>query len=247
MEEPNCSGLRHIDGDDGRRAQKHKNGEAHEETRQVQQRVSSFDASTSSSLNDMGGIGKAIQHNDALNQHQPSRLDHDVVVASSLDIGLDLSASGTLDLGRFDVFLNHRGPDVKKTFVAHLNAALCRAGRIPFLDAEALEVGHHAFNSIEKALIGVEVHVAVFSRGYVESKYCLNELCDILASKKPIIPVFYKVKPQDLRWPENEEGPFAKAIRHHLKSGRDEDVMKWKGALKEAANITGIEFGDNDK
>jgi hypothetical protein len=213
----------------------------------VQERFSLIHASTPSTINGMGGIGVTIRFNDPANEQQSSQLDLNVRKASSLDAKMGSSASETLDLGQYDVFLNHRGPDVKKTFVAHLNAALCRVGYIPFLDAEALEVGHHAFTSIEKALTGVVVHVAIFSPRYVESKYCLNELCDMLASKKPVIPVFYKVKPQDLRWLENKEGPFAEALSHHLDRGRDQDVMKWKGALKEAADITGIEFGDDDK
>jgi hypothetical protein len=61
-------------------------------------------------------------------------------------------------LAHFDVFLNHRGPEVKKTFVSHLDAALRRVGRDPFLDAESLVQGHHAFDSINHALGGVQVH-----------------------------------------------------------------------------------------
>ena len=92
------------------------------------------------------------------------------------------------NLSTFDIFLNHRGPDVKKTFVLHLDVALRRVGQKPFLDAKSLVKGHHAFSSINEAFSGVYCHVATFSPGYVESKYCLNELCDMLASKKPINP-----------------------------------------------------------
>jgi hypothetical protein len=69
----------------------------------------------------------------------------------------------------------------------------------------------------------------------------------MLASKKPLIPVFYKVEPENLRWPENEKGPFAKAFVHHMERGRKQDVEKWKGALKEVANITGFRLVDSDK
>jgi hypothetical protein len=34
----------------------------------------------------------------------------------------------------FDVFLNHRGPDVKGDFASHLHQALQEAGCRPFLD-----------------------------------------------------------------------------------------------------------------
>lgn len=70
----------------------------------------------------------------------------------------------------YDVFLNHRGPDVRITFVAHLYEALCKAGFHPFLDVKSLVKGQHAFKSIDEALNSVHVHVAVFSKGYAESK-----------------------------------------------------------------------------
>ena len=160
------------------------------------------------------------------------------------------SSSASLDtskLAQFDVFLNHRGSELKKTFVSHLDAALHQVGCDPFLDAKSLVKGYRALSSINDALIGVRVHVAIFSPKYAESKYCLNELCDMLASKKPLIPIFYNVEPENLRWPENKDGPFAKAFSHHMKKGRYQDVVKWKGALKKAADIVGFRFCNNDK
>lgn len=148
-------------------------------------------------------------------------------------------------LTKYDVFLNHRGPDLKKTFVSHLNKALKVANCEPFLDAKALVKGKHAFKSINEALRGVRVHVAIFSPRYAESKYCLDELCDIVASQKPIIPVFYDVEPENLRW--TEVGPFAEAFKKHLEKGRDHDVMKWRAALSHVAAITGFKLVDCDK
>jgi hypothetical protein len=95
-------------------------------------------------------------------------------------------------LGRYDVFLNHRGPDVKRSFVSHLYNVLCEHGCNPFLDAKSLIKGNHALNSINEALHGVRMHLAVFSKGYAKSKYCLNELCDMMKSPEKVIPVFFK-------------------------------------------------------
>ena len=142
------------------------------------------------------------------------------------------------DLTRHDVFLNHRGPDVKKTFVSHLDDALRRVGQDPFLDAKSLVKGQHALHSIDEALSGVLVHVAVFSPRYAESKYCLNELCDMF-------PVFYNVEPENLRW--TDQGPFAKAFQRHMIKGRNQDVERWKAALVEVAAITGFRRIDHDK
>ncbi|KAG0586578.1 hypothetical protein KC19_2G101200 [Ceratodon purpureus] len=143
---------------------------------------------------------------------------------------------------QYNVFINHRGPDVKKTFVAHLNAALRRDGFRPFLDAKDIGQGRHVFKSIDKALKGACVHVAIFSKRYAESKYCLNELSDMLRSGQVILPVFYGVNPDDLRWTENE--PFKKGFEKHLKRGRTEEIRKWKDALREVSDYRGFRLDE---
>ena len=143
---------------------------------------------------------------------------------------------------QYDVFINHRGPDVKRTFVAHLDAALRRNGFRPFLDAKEIEKGRHVFNSIDKALKDACVHVAIFSKGYAESKYCLNELCDMLKSGKDILPIFYHVKPEDLRWIEN--GPFKEGFEKHIKRGRVEEVEKWQKALLQIVDYRGFRLDE---
>ncbi|KAH9533928.1 hypothetical protein CY35_18G078800 [Sphagnum magellanicum] len=145
-------------------------------------------------------------------------------------------------LGKYDVFLNHRGPDVKDTFVADLNDALCAAGFHPFLDAKSLIKGKHAYNSINEALSGVGVHVAIFSKGYAESKYCLEELHDMLESGKLILPVFYGVEVEHLCRPY--DGPFAAGLRKHKKRGRHQDVERWETALAKVADLQGFRLAE---
>ncbi|KAG0610829.1 hypothetical protein M758_7G095000 [Ceratodon purpureus] len=140
----------------------------------------------------------------------------------------------------YDVFLNHRGPDVKTRFVAHLDEALRAAGLNSFLDKESLRKGDSALASIDAALKVAKVHVAVVSKGYAESKYCLSELVDILRSGKPVIPVYYEVEPQELRWVEN--GPFAVAFEKHKCKRPPEQVQEWTLALRRLADITGFCF-----
>jgi hypothetical protein len=112
----------------------------------------------------------------------------------------------------FDVFLNHRGPDVKPNFVAHLQQALQEAGCRPFVDNKSLETGQHGQNKIFEALGCASVHVAIFSEHYADSDYCLDELCAMLKSKKLIIPVFYGVSPSVLRC-EDPDGPYICLIK----------------------------------
>ena len=134
----------------------------------------------------------------------------------------------------YDVFINHRGPDVKKTFVAHLYAALSSCGIRPFLDAEDIRYALPVFEEIDKALKGACVHVAIFSKRYAESKYCLEELCAMLESERRIIPVFYHVEAGHLRRPE--DGPFNNAFKKHRKRGRTEKISRWKEALHKVAD-----------
>ncbi|KAG0582756.1 hypothetical protein KC19_3G083300 [Ceratodon purpureus] len=144
----------------------------------------------------------------------------------------------------FDVFLNHRGPDVKATFVAHLEEALRCAGFRPFLDAWSLMKGNPALQSIDQALDMANVHVAVVSKRYAESKYCLTELVAVMRSGKPVIPVFYDVEPVDLRWVEN--GPFAEAFEKHKSRGRTDStkLQEWRDALQALSEITGFRSAD---
>jgi hypothetical protein len=131
---------------------------------------------------------------------------------------------------------------VKKTFVPHLYVALCTAGFHPFLDAKSLNNAQHVFNSINEALNGVSVHIVVFSKGYAKSKYCLNELCDMLKSGKDILPIFYDVELEHLKRPNH--GPFVAAFRKHLKRGRKDDIKRWEEALLKVANITGFRLNE---
>jgi hypothetical protein len=144
--------------------------------------------------------------------------------------------------GMFDVFLNHRGPDVKGGFASHLYQALEEAGCRPFLDKPSLEKGQPGQKKIYEALGCASVHVAIFSEHYADSDYCLDELCAMLESKKPIIPVFYNVSPSVLRC-EADDGPYTKALKIHGRASASE-VKKWKDALHTAADWNGFKLDD---
>lgn len=150
----------------------------------------------------------------------------------------DVTRVGSAKLRKYDVFINHRGPDVKVTFAAHLDEALCNAGFYPFLDAKSVGQGRHVFKSIDEALSDACVHVAILSKRYAESKYCLQELWDMLQTKKVILPVFYDVQPKDLK--DIDHGPYAEAFRKHLRSGKVEETKKWRQALREIADRRGF-------
>jgi hypothetical protein len=143
---------------------------------------------------------------------------------------------------RYDVFLNHRGPDVKHTFVAHLYDALCAAGFHPFLDKESLIMGEPSGKSMKEAISGAGVHVAIFSKRYAESEHCLDELHDMLESGKLILPVFFSVEVAHVRHPYG--GPFAAGLRRHKKRGRHQDVERWETALAKVADFQGFRLAE---
>jgi len=155
--------------------------------------------------------------------------------------------------GMFDVFLNHRGPDVKGSFAAHLHQALQEAGCRPFLDKPDLEKGQPGQEKIYEALRRASVHVAIFSKDYADSDYCLNELCAMLESEKLIIPVFYDVPPSVLRC-EDPGGPYTTAFRKtgwkkmlgsfSIRGRPASEVEKWKEALRKAAELNGFKLDD---
>lgn len=127
----------------------------------------------------------------------------------------------------YDVFLNHRGPDVKKTFASHLYRRLLSHGVSVFLDQQELQQGDSLTSQIERAIKTASIHVAIFSPRYAESPWCLNELILMWESKATIIPVFYNVKPTELRW----------TLRHDSAT-----VEHWRKALSFVAGLSGFEL-----
>jgi hypothetical protein len=82
-----------------------------------------------------------------------------------------------------------------------------------FLDQHELQTGDHLTSQIKEAIQTASIHVAIFSVGYADSKWCLEELVQMLESGATIIPVFYDVKPTQLRWTRGENGVYAKYLR----------------------------------
>lgn len=141
----------------------------------------------------------------------------------------------------FDVFINHRGPDVKRTLAIQLYNSLERLGIRAFLDSQEKELGDSFPSTIETAIRSASVHVAIFSKGYADSAWCLAELVLMLESQAKIIPVFYGVKPCDLR--HIEKGVYADAFVKYKEKGRYlEKLNEWKEALQSLSLIAGEEI-----
>lgn len=157
------------------------------------------------------------------------------------------AASTPNNIQCYDVFINHRGTDVKETFAKDLYERLDSEGLRVFLDRPELEAGDTIISQIENAISTSSVQVAIFSPGYAESKWCLNELLSMLDTSErgaKVIPVFYEVEPSDLRKARGNVGIYGKAFCDFESNPRYDagKIEEWRGALCKAADISGYEL-----
>ncbi|GLJ27651.1 hypothetical protein SUGI_0542600 [Cryptomeria japonica] len=143
---------------------------------------------------------------------------------------------------KFNVFLNFRGKDVRTTFVDHLYESLSGEGLKVFLDSEELEKGKEIDSNLQEAIKTSDVLIRIFSKHYAESTWCLKEAAQMWRSNGFIIPLFYDVEPSDVRYPQREGGPFAKAFQKHYShlDRQDEKTIKeWKNVLHQISSLSG--------
>lgn len=143
----------------------------------------------------------------------------------------------------YHVFLSFRGPDVRKSLVDHLFQALTAAGIHVFLDNERLEKGENIGFSLEKAIEKSAILIPIFSSGYAESAWCLEEVRQMwkYRSTRLIIPLFYGVDPSEVRYPEKNNGTYTEAFKKHYSKGRfgSHIIDEWKDALHYVSNLSG--------
>ncbi|GLJ34140.1 hypothetical protein SUGI_0686350 [Cryptomeria japonica] len=138
----------------------------------------------------------------------------------------------------YDVFINHCGMDVKKTFANSLYNTLIGLGFRVFLDSKELELGEFFPTALEAAMSSAKLHIAIFSANYGQSPWCLEELSIMLTTGTQIVPVFYHIQPDDIRY---AKGAFADAFSKHEKEGRytRKQLEEWKNVL----NIVSFRVG----
>eukprot|EP01018_Ginkgo_biloba_P005506 Gb_23307 [translate_table: standard] len=141
---------------------------------------------------------------------------------------------------KYHVFLSFRGPDVRTTLVDHLYHSLSAAGIHTFFDSEKLEKGQDIGTSLEDAIYHSDILIPIFSTRYAGSSWCLKELYLMCSSKNKIIPLFYDVKPWDVRYPD--KGIYADAFHKHSTYQdryNPNTVNQWKKAMKEVSDLSG--------
>lgn len=142
-----------------------------------------------------------------------------------------------------DVFLSFGGEKIRETFLSHLKSALDQAGIHTFLDSENLQRSEKIHAGLLKAIRGSRIFIAVFSKDYAYSTWCLDELVEILHCTKTsrdrsFVPIFYDVKPTHVR---HQTGVFGDAFDGHKEKFQAdvERVQRWRETLTDAANYSG--------
>ncbi|XP_059073588.1 probable 2' cyclic ADP-D-ribose synthase BdTIR [Cryptomeria japonica] len=126
------------------------------------------------------------------------------------------SSSTPTKIVRYDVFINHCGPDTKQILAATIYRALKLMGLEVFLDEPVdepeLDLGDSIPSQIQHAITTSFLHIAIFSPKYAESPWILEELSLMLKTGQAIIPVFYNVEPSDIHWICKGKGVYAEAF-----------------------------------
>ena len=143
----------------------------------------------------------------------------------------------------YDVFLSFRGEDTRNGFTSNLNGILRHNGINTFMD-DKLQRGENISTELLEAIESSRISIIIFSKNYASSTWCLDELVKILECKnngQVVLPVFYKVDPSDVR---NQNGKFGESFTKHEEKFKDdkEKVQRWRTALKEASNISGLHY-----
>ena len=152
------------------------------------------------------------------------------------------SSSSSIPGSDYDVFLSFRGEDTRHTFTDHLYELLRLKAIDVFRDSEKLQLGQVIASELIQAIEKSQYAIVVFSEKYADSRWCLDELAEIVECRRnkglKVVPVFYHVDPSNVR---KQTGPFEKAFDEHQKNDRidREKIQKWKDALTEVGNLSG--------
>lgn len=158
-----------------------------------------------------------------------------------------MATSSSSGLGKISkgpqVFINFRGDELRRGFIAHLEPALREANINVFIDEHEM-LG----TNLQNLLFRIEqsrVALAIFSKEYTTSKWCLDELVKIkeCMDKGTLIgiPIFYKLKTSVV---SNLEGTFGDNFRELKRNNRHDLVktQKWEEALTSIPQTKGMQL-----
>ncbi|KAK9058311.1 hypothetical protein SSX86_023152 [Deinandra increscens subsp. villosa] len=162
----------------------------------------------------------------------------------------EVSSSSSLPISYdYDVFLSFRGADTRYNFTDHLLKALGEATIDTFFDDAEIQIGDFLKPELENAIKSSRASIIVLSKDYASSTWCLDELALIMeqrmTSKHIVFPIFYHVKPSDVRKQQNSFGDAMAKHKVRMEAETDAEkrsqlaqkTEKWKRALTEVADM----------
>ncbi|CAL9238558.1 unnamed protein product, partial [Arabidopsis halleri] len=139
----------------------------------------------------------------------------------------------------YNVFTSFHGPDVRKTFLSHLRNQFNQNG-ITMFDDNGIPRSENIPSALIQGIRESRISIIVLSKMYASSRWCLDELLEILKCKedvgKIVMTVFYGVDPSDVR---NQTGDFGIAFNKTCARKTKEHGRKWSEALDYVGNIAG--------
>lgn len=150
-------------------------------------------------------------------------------------------ASVVSSVPQHQVFLNFRGKDLRCKFMSHLAKALKDKHINIFIDTNAAK--GERLNIFFKEIKRSRIALAIFSEGYTESNWCLDELVVITERKDEgklvTIPIFYIVEPETVK---HQQGAFGDVMRKKERYVGVDHMRKWEGALTSVCDHIGFTF-----
>ncbi|KAH7430645.1 hypothetical protein KP509_08G007600 [Ceratopteris richardii] len=144
----------------------------------------------------------------------------------------------------YDVFICYRGLDTKRSFVSVLSGMLMSKGITCFVDYQ-VSYGADVRTSILAAIQSSKVYIIILSPNFASSKWCLEELVQIMSSvtgiSKPprkVIPVCYNVEYSVVL----EQGEYTSFDLSKVKRSSDDERNRWSKALKDVGHFSGMYY-----
>ncbi|CAK8533391.1 unnamed protein product [Lathyrus sativus] len=150
-----------------------------------------------------------------------------------------------------DVFISFRGEDTRASFTSHLYTTLQNAGITVFIDDIDLQRGDHISASLSLAIQQSQISIIVFSINYPDSRWCLDELMNIMECRRTlgqvVVPVFYHLDPSEVRHLRGKFGAAFQRLLYKITNELEIDqgqaqklLLSWRETLREAASIAGF-------
>ncbi|XP_056844007.1 disease resistance protein RPS6-like [Raphanus sativus] len=154
-------------------------------------------------------------------------------------MALSSSSSSSSRTWLYDVFPSFSGEDVRVTFLSHFLKELDRKLIIAFKDSE-IQRSQSLDPKLKQAIRDSRIAVVIISKNYASSRWCLNELLEIVKCREEcgqmVIPVFYGLGASHVR---KQTGEFGQIFEETCQDETEEGIIQWRRALTDVANTLG--------